>query len=84
MFSAKAATAITEHNILINWSKVDDKLLNLVTHNVQSRACNLCGNFDHSSKFCDRAKHGMPDAAPSTQTSNFLLGARSKWSRSLQ
>ena len=77
MFSAKAATAITEHNILINWSKVDDKLLNLVTHNVQSRACNLCGNFDHSSKFCDRAKHGMPDAAPSTQTSNFLLGARS-------
>lgn len=67
MFSAKAAAAITEHNILINWSKVDDKLLNLVTHNVQSRACNLCGNFDHSSKFCDRAKHGMPDAAPSTR-----------------
>jgi hypothetical protein len=27
MFSAKAATAITEHNILINWSKVDDKLI---------------------------------------------------------
>ena len=53
MFSAKAAAAITEHNILINWFKVDDKFLNLVTHNVQSRACNLCGNFDHSSKFCD-------------------------------
>ena len=76
MFSAKAAAAITEHNILINWFKVDDKLLNFVTHNVQSRACNLCGNCYHSSKFCDRAKHGMPDAAPSTQTSNFLLDAR--------
>ena len=74
---AKAAAAITEHNILINLSKVDDKLLNLVTHNVQSRVCNLCGNVDHSSKFCDRAKHGMPDAAPSSRTSNFLLGARS-------
>ena len=77
MFSAKAAAAITKHNILINWSKVDDKLLNLVTHNVQSRTCNLCGNFDHSSKFCDRTKHGIPDTAPSTQTSNFHLGARS-------
>ena len=33
MFSAKAVAAITEHNIIINWSKVDDKLLNLITHN---------------------------------------------------
>ena len=77
MFSAKAAAAITEPYIPINWSKVDDKLLNLVTHNVQSRVCNLCGNVDHSSKFCDRAKHGMPDATPSSRTSNFLVGARS-------
>ena len=44
---------------------------------MQSRACNLCGNVDHSSKFCDRAKHGMPEAAPSSRISNFLLGARS-------
>lgn len=77
MFSAKAAAAITEHNILINWSKVDDKLFNLVTHNMQCRACNLCGNFDHTSKFCDRANQRMPEAALSTQTSNFVIGARS-------
>ncbi|CAG2229400.1 unnamed protein product [Mytilus edulis] len=60
MFSAKAAAAIVEHNIVINWSKVDDKLLNLVTHNVQSRACTHCGEFDHTSKFCEKAKHGNP------------------------
>ncbi|CAG2189577.1 unnamed protein product [Mytilus edulis] len=60
MFSAKAAAAIVEHNIVINWSKVDDKLLNLVTHNVQSRACAHCGEFDHTSKFCEKAKHGNP------------------------
>lgn len=63
MFSAKAAMAIQEHNIVINWSKIDERLLNLVTHNVQSRACNFCGDFDHSSKFCDQAKHGFPSKA---------------------
>ena len=60
MFSAKAAAAIVEHNSVINWSKVDDKLLNLVTHNVQSRACTHWGEFDHTSKVCEKAKHGNP------------------------
>ncbi|CAC5385360.1 unnamed protein product [Mytilus coruscus] len=60
MFSDKAAAAIVEHNIVINWLKVYDKLLNLVTHNFQSRACAHCGEFDHTSKFCEKAKHGIP------------------------
>ena len=27
---------------------------------MQSRACQYCGDFDHSSKFCEQAKHGHP------------------------
>ena len=37
MFSAKAANAIIEHNIAINWGKVDDRLLHLVMYGTQSR-----------------------------------------------
>jgi hypothetical protein len=52
MFSAKAANAIIEHNIAINWGKVDDRLLHLVMHGTQSRECELCGDNDHTTKFC--------------------------------
>jgi hypothetical protein len=37
MFSAKATNAIIEHNIDINWGKVDDRLLHLVMHGTQRR-----------------------------------------------
>ena len=37
MFSAKATNAIIEHNIDINWGKVDERLLHLVMHGTQRR-----------------------------------------------
>jgi hypothetical protein len=37
MFSAKAANAIMEHNIDINWGKVDDRLLHLVMNGTHRR-----------------------------------------------
>ena len=36
-----SANAIIEHNIAINWGKVDDRLLHLVMHGTQSRECEL-------------------------------------------
>ena len=41
MFSAKAANAIIEHNIAINWGKVDDRLLHLVMHGTQRGNANF-------------------------------------------
>ena len=40
-FSAKAANAIVEHNVVINWAKVDDRMLNLIMHGTPSRHCEL-------------------------------------------
>jgi hypothetical protein len=37
MCSAKAANAIIEHIIAINWGKVDDRLLHLVVRHYSSR-----------------------------------------------
>jgi hypothetical protein len=34
--SAKAANAIVEHNVVINWAKVDDRMLNLIMHGTPS------------------------------------------------
>ena len=48
MFSAKAVNAIIEHNIVINWGKVDNRLLHLVMHGTQSRECELCGDYDYT------------------------------------
>lgn len=54
MFSTKAANAIIEYNVVINWGKVDDRLLHLVMHGTESRECQLCGDFDHATKFCSK------------------------------
>jgi len=56
MFSAKATNAIIEHNIDINWGKVDDRLLHLVMHGTQSRERELCGDYDHTTKFCEKQR----------------------------
>ena len=61
-FSAKAATAILEHNIVISWAKVDDTMLNKVMHGVQSNTCEYCGDVDHTSKFCQTQRYFQPDA----------------------
>ncbi|CAG2189573.1 unnamed protein product [Mytilus edulis] len=54
MFSAKAAAAIVEHNIVINWSKVDDKLLNLVTHLFKAEHVLTAGNLTTHQNFVKR------------------------------
>ena len=59
-FSAKAANAIVEHNVVINWAKVDDRILNLVMHGTPNRHCEHCGEFDHISRFCESQKYKTP------------------------
>ena len=54
--SAKAPNAIIEHSIAINWEKVDYRLLHLVMHGTQSRECELCGDYDHTTKFCEKQR----------------------------
>ena len=56
IFSAKAPNAIIEHSIAINWGKVDYRLLHLVMHGTQSRECELCGDYDHTTKFCEKQR----------------------------
>ena len=56
MFSAKAVNAIIEHNIVINWGKVDNRLLHLVMHGTQSRECELCGEYDYTTKFWEKQR----------------------------
>lgn len=53
MFSAKAANAIIEHSIVINWAKVDDRLLNKIMHGTPSRYCEMYGDFDNATRFCE-------------------------------
>lgn len=68
MFSAKAANAIIEHNVVISWAKVDDRLLHQVMHGTPSRECELCGEFDHSTRFCERNKHKIIAVSDTPQT----------------
>ena len=70
-FSAKAAAAILEHNVVISWAKVDDTMLNKIMHGVQSITCQYCGDVDHTSKFCQTQRFFQADSIKqSTNTSN--------------
>ncbi|CAG2227598.1 unnamed protein product [Mytilus edulis] len=74
LFSAKAATAIIEHNIAINWGKVDDRLLHLVMNGLQSRECELCGDYDHATKFCQKQVYQeTPPCAPQATTNGRVV-----------
>ena len=55
-FSSKAASAIIEHNTVINWGKVDESLLDRIMHGVQTRVCSGCGDINHSIRFCPETK----------------------------
>ena len=80
MFSAKAANAIIEHNIAINWGKVDDRLLHLVMHGTQSRECELCGDYDHTTKFCEKqgSKEIPLQKAPQSMANIRSVGEKNK------
>ncbi|CAG2191765.1 unnamed protein product [Mytilus edulis] len=74
LFSAKAANAIIEHNIAINWGKVDDRLLHLVMNGLQSRECELCGDYDHATKFCQKQVYQeTPPCAPQATTNGRVV-----------
>ena len=80
MCSAKAANAIIEHNIAINWGKVDDRLLHLVMHGTQSRECELCGDYDHTTKFCkkQRSKEIPLQKSPQNMANIRSVGEKNK------
>lgn len=86
MFTAKAAAAITEHNIVINWAKVDERLLNQIMHGTPSKACDLCNEFDHQTRFCERQKYqsvAMQDSPNAPRKSEMSERNRDKHGRTI-
>ncbi|CAC5368457.1 unnamed protein product [Mytilus coruscus] len=85
LFSAKAANAIIEHNIAINWGKVDDRLLHLVMNGLQSRECKLCGDNDHTTKFCQKQVYQeTPSCARQNRTNARVVDkSKDKYGRSI-
>ncbi|CAC5368336.1 unnamed protein product [Mytilus coruscus] len=74
ILEAEAANAIIEHNIAINWGKVDDHLLHLVMNGLQSRECELCGDYDHKTKFCQKQVYQeTPSYAPQNTTNGRVV-----------
>jgi hypothetical protein len=69
-FSAKAANAIVEHNVVINGAKEDDRMLHLIMHGTPSRHCEHRGEFDHISRFCESQKYKTPANLQKVNTHN--------------
>ena len=53
-FSAKAASALRDYNIKVDWAIRDLALLNMVASNAKVNSCNLCNSTMHYSAFCPR------------------------------
>lgn len=51
-FSARAAAALRDHNIKVDWAIKDNTLLTMVAGNARMNACNLCNSTMHPSAFC--------------------------------
>lgn len=51
-FSARAAAALHDLNIKVDWSIKDNALLSMVMGNARVSACNLCNSTSHSGSFC--------------------------------
>ncbi|CAC5415122.1 unnamed protein product [Mytilus coruscus] len=65
---------LEEHNIAINWGKVDDRLLHLVMNGLQSRECELCGDYDHTTKFYQKNVYQeTPSCAPQNTTNGRVV-----------
>lgn len=53
-FSAKAAAALRDYHIKVDWAIKDLALLNMVSSNARINSCNLCNSTMHSSAFCPK------------------------------
>ena len=53
-FSAKAAAALRDYNIKVDWAIKDLTLLKMAASNARINSCNLCYSTMHSSAFCPK------------------------------
>ncbi|KAK6178599.1 hypothetical protein SNE40_013352 [Patella caerulea] len=67
MFSQKAAAGIQEHNTVGLWGEIDESLLNLVMHGIPTRACNICEEINHTTRFCPRNSPSLSTLVPTTK-----------------
>lgn len=52
LFSAKCAIALKQNQMLIDWSKGDDKITKCVVAGVEVSKCNFCSSTTHTSSMC--------------------------------
>ena len=52
LFSAKAATALREFKVKIDWGVKDNDLLTLSAPHTRPDACRICHAIDHVTNFC--------------------------------
>ncbi len=54
-FSARAAYYREHQNILIDWGRLDERLMTQVVGGRKALTCTLCGGYDHTATFCQLA-----------------------------
>ena len=54
-FSARAAFYLQHHQIMIDWSLIDERLLTHIVAGRKANACSLCHSLDHEATFCHLA-----------------------------
>jgi hypothetical protein len=71
-FSARAAAALHDLNIKVDWSIRDNSLLSMVVGNARVNACNLCNSTSHTGSFCPllRIKPSQYQILKNTQSIN--------------
>ena len=52
LFSVKAATALREFKVNIDWGVKDNDLLSLLAPHARPDVCKICHAIDHATKFC--------------------------------
>ncbi|XP_048257523.1 uncharacterized protein LOC124136362, partial [Haliotis rufescens] len=57
MFSAKAASALVQSNVKVDWSKLDQELYLRVFNSDKNNRCQHCHGITHPTEFCPLAIH---------------------------
>jgi hypothetical protein len=71
-FSARAAAALHDLNIKVDWSIKDNALLSMIMGNARVNSCHLCNSTSHSGSFCPllRIKPSQYQMLKNTQSIN--------------
>lgn len=61
-FAAKAAAWLAHHGRKVDWGEKDSQTLQAVTAGLRLKACETCGQSDHSTKFCPSSSSDFQNA----------------------